>query len=123
MESRMGLSAFLASARASGPQVRHRTGLSLWERRKGLVAVFKLIVPFQRLCGPRGARKDASRRPASVMFLGRGYLHRNGAPAKPLGEAAMKVTVEMDMTPQEARAFMGLPDVEPMQKKMLDDMQ
>ena len=35
----------------------------------------------------------------------------------------MKVTVEMDMTPQEARAFMGLPDVEPMQKKMLDDMQ
>ena len=35
----------------------------------------------------------------------------------------MKVTIEMDMTPQEARAFMGLPDVEPMQKKMLDDMQ
>jgi hypothetical protein len=35
----------------------------------------------------------------------------------------MKVTVEMDMTPQEARAFMGLPDVEPLQKKMLEDMQ
>ena len=35
----------------------------------------------------------------------------------------MKVTIEMDMTPQEARAFMGLPDVEPMQKKMLEDMQ
>lgn len=35
----------------------------------------------------------------------------------------MKVTIEMDMTPQEARAFMGLPDVAPLQKKMLDEMQ
>jgi hypothetical protein len=35
----------------------------------------------------------------------------------------MKVNIEMDMTPQEARAFMGLPDVAPMQQKMLEDMQ
>jgi len=35
----------------------------------------------------------------------------------------MKVTMEMDMTPEEARAFMGLPDVVPMQKKMLEEMQ
>jgi Family of unknown function (DUF6489) len=35
----------------------------------------------------------------------------------------MKVTMEMDMTPEEARAFMGLPDVAPLQKKMLDEMQ
>ena len=35
----------------------------------------------------------------------------------------MKVTMEMDMTPEEARAFMGLPDVAPMQKKMLEEMQ
>jgi len=35
----------------------------------------------------------------------------------------MKVNIEMDMTPQEARAFMGLPDVAPMQRKMLDEMQ
>jgi hypothetical protein len=35
----------------------------------------------------------------------------------------MKVNIEMDMTPQEARAFMGLPDIAPMQKKMLEDMQ
>jgi hypothetical protein len=34
----------------------------------------------------------------------------------------MKVNIEMDMTPEEARAFMGLPDVAPMQKKMLEDM-
>jgi hypothetical protein len=36
--------------------------------------------------------------------------------------AAMKVTIEMDMTPQEARAFMGLPDVAPLQEKMMDEM-
>jgi hypothetical protein len=35
----------------------------------------------------------------------------------------MKVTVEMDMTPQEARAMMGLPDIAPMQQKMMDEMQ
>ena len=35
----------------------------------------------------------------------------------------MKVNIEMDMTPQEARAFMGLPDVAPMQTKILEDMQ
>ena len=35
----------------------------------------------------------------------------------------MKVTIEMDMTPEEARAFMGLPDVAPMQKKMMEEMQ
>jgi hypothetical protein len=39
------------------------------------------------------------------------------------GVAAMKVNIEMEMTPEEARAFMGLPDVAPMQKKMLDEMQ
>ena len=35
----------------------------------------------------------------------------------------MKVNIEMDMTPEEARAFMGLPDVAPMQKKMMEEMQ
>ena len=35
----------------------------------------------------------------------------------------MKVNITMDMTPEEARAFMGLPDVAPMQKKMMDEMQ
>jgi hypothetical protein len=37
-------------------------------------------------------------------------------------ETIMKVTIEMDMTPQEARAFMGLPDVAAQQQKMMDDM-
>ncbi|MCP5412796.1 MAG: hypothetical protein H6924_11875 [Alphaproteobacteria bacterium] len=35
----------------------------------------------------------------------------------------MKVNIEMDMTPQEARAFMGLPDVAPMQQQMMEEMQ
>ena len=35
----------------------------------------------------------------------------------------MKVNITMDMTPEEARAFMGLPDVAPLQKRMLEDMQ
>ena len=35
----------------------------------------------------------------------------------------MKVRIEMDMTPEEARAMMGLPDVVPMQQKMMDKMQ
>ena len=35
----------------------------------------------------------------------------------------MKVRVEMDMTPEEARAMMGLPDIAPMQQKMMEEMQ
>jgi hypothetical protein len=35
----------------------------------------------------------------------------------------MKVRIEMDMTPEEARAMMGLPDIAPMQQRMMDEMQ
>ena len=35
----------------------------------------------------------------------------------------MKVTVVVDCTPEEARAFLGLPDVQPMQAAMMDQMQ
>jgi hypothetical protein len=35
----------------------------------------------------------------------------------------MKVNITMDMTPEEARTFMGLPDVAPIQKKMMDEME
>ena len=34
----------------------------------------------------------------------------------------MKMHIELDMTPEEARALMGLPDVAPLQKQMLDEM-
>jgi hypothetical protein len=35
----------------------------------------------------------------------------------------MKVNVEVDMTPEEARRMMGLPDVVPLQEKMMEEMQ
>lgn len=34
----------------------------------------------------------------------------------------MKVTVNIDCTPEEARAYMGLPDVGPLQQEMLKMM-
>jgi hypothetical protein len=35
----------------------------------------------------------------------------------------MKVTIDIDCTPQEARTFFGLPDVEPMQKALMQQLQ
>lgn len=34
----------------------------------------------------------------------------------------MKITINVECTPEEARAFMGLPDVAPFQAAMLDEM-
>ncbi|ASG19425.1 MULTISPECIES: DUF6489 family protein [Nitrospirillum] len=35
----------------------------------------------------------------------------------------MKITVDVDCTPEEARAFLGLPDVKPMQDALMRQMQ
>jgi uncharacterized membrane-anchored protein YhcB (DUF1043 family) len=35
----------------------------------------------------------------------------------------MKVTIDMDMTPEEARKLMGLPDIEPLQTAMMEKIQ
>jgi hypothetical protein len=35
----------------------------------------------------------------------------------------MKVNVEIECTPQEARAFLGLPDVEPLNAALVEEMQ
>lgn len=35
----------------------------------------------------------------------------------------MKINIQMEMTPEEVRKMMGLPDVEPMQKEMMGKMQ
>lgn len=35
----------------------------------------------------------------------------------------MKITINVDCTPEEARRYMGLPDVAPMQEEMLREMQ
>jgi hypothetical protein len=34
----------------------------------------------------------------------------------------MKVNVEVDCTPEEARAFLGLPDVKPMQDELMREL-
>jgi len=35
----------------------------------------------------------------------------------------MKITMNVECTPEEARAFLGLPDVKPMQEEMLKEVQ
>ena len=35
----------------------------------------------------------------------------------------MKITINIDCTPEEARRYMGLPDVAPIQEAMLKEMQ
>jgi len=35
----------------------------------------------------------------------------------------MKITINVDCTPEEARTFMGLPDVKPMQEMMMQEIQ
>lgn len=35
----------------------------------------------------------------------------------------MKVTIDIDCTPEEARTFLGLPDVKPMQEHMMQELQ
>lgn len=35
----------------------------------------------------------------------------------------MKITVDVDCTPEEARTFLGLPDVKPMQDAVMKDVQ
>ncbi|MFV3127332.1 DUF6489 family protein [Niveispirillum sp. KHB5.9] len=35
----------------------------------------------------------------------------------------MKVTINIDCTPEEARTFLGLPDVQPMQEALMRQMQ
>lgn len=34
----------------------------------------------------------------------------------------MKVTIEIDCTPEEARSFMGMPDVRPLQEEIMADL-
>ena len=35
----------------------------------------------------------------------------------------MKITVDVDCTPEEARAFLGLPDLRPMQEALIGQLQ
>jgi hypothetical protein len=63
-----------------------------------------------------------------LFWSGSGRLRRytcsgdTAVGADPVGED-MKVNIEIDCTPVEARQFFGLPDVVPMQTAMMDKMQ
>ena len=35
----------------------------------------------------------------------------------------MKITMDVECTPEEARAFLGLPDVKPMQEQLMREVQ
>lgn len=35
----------------------------------------------------------------------------------------MKISIDIDCSPEEARSFLGLPDVAPMQQALMQDMQ
>jgi len=39
------------------------------------------------------------------------------------GNLSMKVTIDVDCTPEEARIFFGLPDVQPMQKVLMKQIE
>jgi hypothetical protein len=46
-----------------------------------------------------------------------------GSGAREEQGATMKVTVNIDCTPEEARQFMGLPNVKPMQDRIMQEIQ
>lgn len=51
-----------------------------------------------------------------------GLGRRRPGPARQ-GRTAMKVNIEIDCTPEEARRFLGLPDLQPMQQAVMDKLQ
>jgi hypothetical protein len=54
----------------------------------------------------------------AYRLAGAAQLHRRDDRSK-----SMKVTVDIDCTPLEARQFFGLPDVQPMQAAMMDALE
>jgi hypothetical protein len=40
-----------------------------------------------------------------------------------LGRTVMKISLDIDCTPEELRGFFGLPDVKPMQQELLKEME
>lgn len=57
--------------------------------------------------------RPARRRPAVRPGAGEAWRRRK--------DANMKITINVDCTPEEARSFLGLPDVRPLQASMMDE--
>ncbi len=51
------------------------------------------------------------------------WRHKLGAPSSDAGASPMKITMDVECTPEEARAFLGLPDVKPMQEQLMQEVQ
>jgi hypothetical protein len=60
-------------------------------------------------------------RPVAAILASFGLLLTGISKTDP--GADMKINVEVDCTPLEARQFMGLPDVQPMQTAVMDKLQ
>src|SRR6516164_5311770 len=56
------------------------------------------------------------------IFDSRCVLAQLQSISPPGGNAAMKFKIDIDCTPEEARAFLGLPDVKPLQEALLPDV-
>ena len=57
-----------------------------------------------------------------MLTIWRVAARPHNKPLRDLG-LKMKVTVECECTPAEARAFLGLPDVQPLNDRMVEEMQ
>jgi hypothetical protein len=54
--------------------------------------------------------------------MARRRAHNKTVAAQRKGETTMKVSIEIDCTPVEARAFLGLPDVSPLNEHLVEEM-
>jgi Family of unknown function (DUF6489) len=64
--------------------------------------------------------------PALAAHGGRTYtppLREATAESTARRRGPMKITVNIDCTPEEARAFLGLPDIRPMQEELMREVQ
>jgi len=102
----------------------------------------RALRPTARAYNPYGTRRTGlplatymgRGRPAAQPFRVKGHVWakdsvapetegsaRDGAGAS--GKSGtMKITINVDCTPEEARAFLGLPDVAPMQETMMEEV-
>ena len=70
-------------------------------------------------CPAQGPRLE-NRKPMTILLVS--CVHVGQSPMAE-GTGTMKITVNIDCTPDEARTFFGLPDVKPMQEKLLREVE
>ena len=61
-----------------------------------------------------------------TVWEGHDFVPMHEAPHEAIGQFrgfTMKITIDIDCTPDEARAFLGLPDVAPLQAEMMKGLQ